>query len=573
MLSFNLEAHLTPLHDALPRRQHKPVIGITANYTDGDASLRDRYYKQVVQAGGIPMIIPPVADTDVIADTVKAIDGLLLTGGADINPLWQDEQPQPTLGSINAERDYPELMITRLASERQLPILGICRGLQTLTIASGGHVMQDISTQATLKHSQAASREMPTHTIDIVDGSTLYNIYKVASMPVNSFHHQAVQDPGPHFRTVATAPDGIIEAIESREHKPMLGVQWHPEWLGEEGRKIFRWLVDEASLFAKAKDLHNRFLTFDSHCDTPMFFPQQVDFSRRDPRILVDLHKMTDGRLDAVTMVAYLPQDDASPARAYADNIFNQVERIVADNPAHVALARTADDLWHNKQAGLKSIVLGIENGKALEGNLENIRHFADRGITYITLCHNGDNDICDSARGSQTWGGLSPFGREVVREMNRQGLIVDLSHAAETSFYDALECSSTPIACSHSNCRTLCDHPRNLTDQQMRALADRGGVMQLTLYPGFLTTEGDASIDDLMRHLHHAVDIMGIDHVGLGTDFDGDGGINGLADASELTLFTRRLLREGFSESDIEKIWGGNWLRLMELVQQYKGS
>jgi microsomal dipeptidase-like Zn-dependent dipeptidase len=185
-----------------------------------------------------------------------------------------------------------------------------------------------------------------------------------------------------------------------------------------------------------------------------------------------------------------------------------------------------------------------------------------------MTLCHNGDNDICDSARGSQTHNGVSAFGRQVISEMNRLGMMVDLSHAAEKSFYDALEMSSTPIVCSHSSCRALCDHPRNLTDDQMRALAAKGGVMQVTLYNGFLVKDGKACIEDAMRHVQHAIDVMGIDHVGLGTDFDGDGGICGLANSSELINFTRRLLASGFSDADIQKIWGGNFLRVMQQVQ-----
>ena len=188
-----------------------------------------------------------------------------------------------------------------------------------------------------------------------------------------------------------------------------------------------------------------------------------------------------------------------------------------------------------------------------------------------MTLCHNGDNDICDSARGSQTHGGVSAFGKEVIREMNRLGIMVDLSHAAESSFYDALELSKTPIVCSHSSCRALCDHPRNLTDDQMRALAKKGGVMQVTLYNGFLVKDGEATIEDAMRHLEHAIEVMGIDHVGLGTDFDGDGGIRGLANSAELIQFTRQLLARRYTEEDIQKIWGGNFLRVMQLVQSNK--
>jgi microsomal dipeptidase-like Zn-dependent dipeptidase len=163
----------------------------------------------------------------------------------------------------------------------------------------------------------------------------------------------------------------------------------------------------------------------------------------------------------------------------------------------------------------------------------------------------------------------VSRFGEQVIREMNRLGIMVDLSHASEKSFYDALEISSTPIVCSHSSCKALCDHPRNLTDNQMRALAAKGGVAQTTLYPGFLKSDGEASIMDVIAHLEHAIKIMGIDHVGIGTDFDGDGGVTGMADSSELINFTRQLLARRYSERDIQKIWGGNFLRVMSLVQK----
>ena len=557
---------------------HRPVIGITGNYGDTTCKLGEGYYKQIVRAGGTPLIIPPVADEETILATLNRIDALLLSGGADINPLYCGEEPVSKLGGINAERDLPELLITRLAANRQMPILGICRGIQTLSVALGGKVQQHIDTP--IKHSQDAERSEPTHSVTIEPDSTLYNIFG-GEVYVNSFHHQAVSDPGAHFRVAARAKDGIIEAIESSEGKPILGVQWHPECMGEDQLPLFEWLIGQARNYRQAQRLHDRILSLDTHCDTPMFFPQDVDFGRRDEKILVDLPKMTEGRLDATIMVCYLPQPkqgetfqqnvsfDVTGPKAYADLIFDKIGQIVEKNADAVALARTPDELWQNKRAGKKSIMLGIENGLALEGDLQNIRHFHERGIVYITLCHNGDNDICDSARGSQTHNGVSAFGEKVIREMNRLGIMVDLSHAHEKSFYDALDISETPIVCSHSSARALCDHPRNLTDDQMRALARKGGVCQITLYHGFLLKEGEATILDAMRHLDHAIQVMSIDHVGLGTDFDGDGGIRGLADASELTLFTRQLLARRYSEQDIQKIWGGNFLRVMQLVQR----
>ena len=573
---FSLQYHVDEAYSLFPTKERKPVIGITANYGEHTAKLAEGYYKQVVAAGGIPVIIPPLSSHPLLLTTLDRIDALLLTGGADINPLYMGEQPMAELGGINDERDLPELLITRLAFNRQMPILGICRGIQTMAVALGGKVAQHISTG--IKHSQDADRHVPTHTVNVEEDSVLYHIYKgsqsspltayFSSLYVNSFHHQAVTEPGPHLKTVATAPDGIIEAVESSEYKALLGVQWHPECMGNEGLPLFEWLVCEAREYHRTQSLHDHMLTLDTHCDTPMFFPQGINFATRDNRILVDLPKMTEGRLDATIMVAYIPQRMEESAFAYANSIFDKIETIVNNHADYIALARTPDELWQNKRDGKKSIVLGIENGKALEGNLRNVRYFARRGVVYITLCHYGDNDLCDSAKGSQTHNGVSPFGAKVIRKMNELGLMVDLSHASEKSFYDALDISTQPIVCSHSSCRALCDHPRNLTDDQMRALAKKGGVCQITLYPGFLRTDGQATILDAMEHLKHAIDVMGIDHVGLGTDFDGDGGVTGLADASELTNFTRHLLKRRYSVEDNQKIWGGNFLRVMKQVQ-----
>lgn len=630
METFHIESHLREVYATYPESGHRPVIGITANYVDGDATLRDRYYSQVVRAGGIPVIIPPVDDKDVIVNTLDHIDALLLTGGGDHNPLWFGQEPSPLLHSINATRDLPELLITRLAFNRQIPMLGICRGLQTLALALGGGVAQDISeleheavpseategtvgeagaalaqrgVVRTIKHSQDADRSLATHSVSLSPQSMLASIYATDgkepnTLCVNSFHHQAVSHGGPRFKATAWAPDGVIEALESTEMKPILGVQWHPEWLGDDGLPLFRWLVEQANLFWKAKKVHERTLTLDTHCDTPMFFPQGVQFGQRDDRILYDLHKMTDGRQDAVIMAAYLPQPkmgeqfsqkvdiagiirhnpelaslgtQLSPAQ-YADMIFDKLEHIVAHYSDYISIARTPADLYEDKRMGRHSIMFGIENGLALNHDLAYVRHFAQRGVVYITLCHNGDNDICDSARGCNTHNGVSSFGEKVIRRMNEEGIMVDLSHAAEKSFYDALDISSTPIVCSHSNSRALCDVPRNLTDDQMRALAQEGGVAHITLYHGFLRADTpEATILDAIDHLEHAIQVMGIDHVGIGTDFDGDGTVRGCADASELINFTRHLLKRRYSERDIAKIWGGNWLRVMAQVQAAK--
>ena len=582
MGKFDLQSYLDNIYSRFPEAEYQPVIGITGNFGDETCKLGQGYYQSVVAAGGVPMIIPPVEDVNTLVNTLDHIDALILSGGADINPLFGGDEPSPRLGGINRQRDLPELMITRLAYNRQIPILAICRGIQTLAVALGGKVAQDISIQATIKHSQEADRAEQTHSIKIAEDSILRRLYGEEKIYVNSFHHQAVKETGDKFRVVAKSPDGIIEAMESSEYKSIIGVQWHPECL-DEGKPLFRWLVEEAKAFRKANELHDRVLTLDTHCDTPMFFPQGIHFDHRDSKILVDLHKMNEGRQDATIMVAYLPQPkigetfsslvdfDVQGPLEYADLIFDKIEEITEANRKYISIARTPGDLYEDKRNGRKSIMLGIENGIALNGQLQNLQHFAQRGVVYITLCHNGDNEICDSAKGCNTHGGVSRFGEQVIREMNRLGIMVDMSHAAEKSFYDALEISSMPIVCSHSSSRALCDHPRNLTDDQMRALAAKGGVAQTTLYPGFLKKDGEATIIDAIEHLEHAIKIMGIDNVGLGTDFDGDGGVKGLADSSELINFTRQLLARRYSERDIQKIWGGNFLRVMGQVQKIR--
>lgn len=562
----------------------KPLIGVTANFSEGQLQLAPGYFRSVEAAGGIPIIIAPkrMPNANMLL-LLDRIDGLLLSGGADINPILVGEDPVPALHGINTERDLFELTLTRLAYNRQIPMLGICRGIQVLAAALGGTIMQDIATSLPhtqlIKHSQDADRATATHFVEAVEGSRIAELLG-KRFAVNSFHHQAVGQCGPRFRITAQSADGVIEAIESTEIKSIIGVQWHPECFIAEGdtcmMPLFQQFVNDASEFAQARRVHNSVLTLDSHCDTPMFFDQEVNLEHRDPKLLVDFPKMREGHLDVSTMVAYLPQGDCTPeaseaATAQAFKTLAEIEQRVAHAPG-VVLAQHPAQLYRNKLEGKLSVMRGIENGYAIGKDLQNVEKFARMGVVYITLCHNGDNDICDSARrSSQRHGGLSAFGRDVVREMNRCGLMVDLSHAAETSFYDALQCSTTPIVCSHASSRAMCNHPRNLTDDQLRALAQAGGVAQVTLYHGFLRLEEEgipATVTDGVRHLMHMIDVAGIDHVGIGTDFDGDGGVPGCACASELINFTRLLLAEGLTIHDLQKIWGGNWLRVMQQCQ-----
>ena len=210
---------------AFPEAPRKPVIGITGNYGELTCKLAEGYYKSVVRAGGVPVIIPPLSDTSVIINTLEHLDGLILSGGADYDPHYAGEEPCPLLGTINQERDLPELFITQLAYNRQLPILGICRGIQTLAMVLGGHVRQDISDIWQHNHSQEEDRNIATHSVTVEKDSLLFRIYsgsqlstvnsQLSTLSVNSFHHQAVDDAGPRFRVIARSDDGIIEAMES----------------------------------------------------------------------------------------------------------------------------------------------------------------------------------------------------------------------------------------------------------------------------------------------------------------------------------------------------------------------
>ena len=581
MHSFDIKGEYEALHKNFPTHNGAPVIGITGNFSNGNMTLAPGYYSSIIEAGGIPMVIPPFDNDGLLLGILDKVDGILLTGGGDINPLFVDEEPVRELHEINPWRDRQELLLTRLAANRQIPVLGICRGIQVMNAALGGSIYQDIYSQAEgklIKHSQDLDRSTASHSIRIEKDSLLYGIMHAESLPVNSFHHQAVKEAAPGFRVSGTAPDGIIEAIESTEYKSMLGVQWHPECFILNGNEymmpLFTWLVDEAESFASAKQFHSRHLILDTHCDTPMFFGQDIDFGSRDSKIKVDLHKMTEGRQDATIMVAYLEQKERTPeallnATEKADHILDGILEMVKRNQESVAIAYKPHDLYRLKNKGKKAIMLGIENGYAIGLDISNVERFRRRGVVYMTLCHNGNNDICGSARYNDENLGVSAFGEKVIKEMNRVGMMVDLSHAGIHTFFDTLEISDMPVVCSHSSARALCDHPRDLTDEQLRAIAQRGGVVQTCLYSGFLRSDRPATIMDAMDHINHMIDVMGVEHVGIGSDFDGDGGIIGCNDSSEMINITRQLMAQRYSEADMALIWGENFLRVMREVQK----
>ena len=584
----SLEALFREVDNFSPKKEklQPPRIGISSNRKDGLSCIADTYVQSVLKAGGAPVLIPVITDMEALTAIVSGLDGLLMSGGGDINPLYVGEEPVPQLQDVDTFRDEFDLILLRLATNRQLPVMGICRGHQLINVAFSGSVYQDIHSQheATLfKHSQTMPREQASHSIRITDTSSrLFDLLKKEpDIFVNSFHHQAVKDIAPEFKETAVAPDGINEAMEHPE-KEIFSVQWHPEAMvandDELMLELFRHHVETARLFKEAKRIHSRNVILDSHTDTPMIFPGQFNIGLKEGG-KVNLPLMEEGMVDAAIMVAYIPQgkrDDESLQQAtdFAMNRLNEIHRQMEINRGRMNIARTSQEVWVTKDAGKKAIMLGLENGYAIGKDIRNVARFKELGVSYITLCHNGSNDICDSARGEAEWGGLSPFGKEVVAEMNRLGILVDVSHAAESTFYDALEVSTQPIIASHSSARALCNHPRNLTDEQLKALAEKQGVVQVCLYKGFINEDAEkASLTDAIRHINHIVDLIGINHVGIGSDFDGDGELIGCRASNELINITLRLLKDGYKENDIAKIWGGNLLRVMSRVQSaYNG-
>lgn len=563
---------------------YRPLIGVTANLSEGQSCINNDYTEAVIAAGGVPVLLPVTTDLVALKASIAKIDALLLTGGGDINPVYMKEDPARGLGKVSGLRDQYELLLLKAANDRQLPIFGICRGHQVINVLFGGTLFQDLISQlpeSTMQHSQTAEGWVGTHQVLIEPDCRLAKVFQEEDeIYTNSYHHQAIKSVATGFTITAYCIDGMNEGQESDPEtgKEIFSVQWHPERMASTNPKmlgLFKYLVGQAALFHECKQIHKRGLILDSHVDTPMRFEEGFTLSQRENGSKVTLPKMEEGFVDAVFMVAYLKQeerDDASLAKATqkATDIIAGIKQQVTRNSDLVALACNREELIHNKQAGKKTIFIGIENGYALGKDLDNIARFKDMGVCYITLCHNGDNDLCDSAKGTGEHNGLSELGRKAVAEMNRLGIMVDISHTSEKTVYDVLATSKTPVIASHSSVKALCNHPRNLTDEQLKAIAAAGGVVQVCLYHGFLTESGKANLLDAVRHIDYMVKLIGEDHVGIGSDFDGDGGVRGCNAENEMINLTRELLRIGYSHKTLEKIWGGNLLRVMDAVRQF---
>lgn len=333
-------------------------------------------------------------------------------------------------------------------------------------------------------------------------------------------------------------------------------------------------LCRKAATFKKAKWLMDSTVPIDGHGDLPCCYDDGYELGVRGKN-QTSIQKMEEGHLGGRVLISYQRQralDDESFRKAFkrCDGLIDQILADIAKNSSRCGLAKTEEDALRLKAEGRKAMFIGIENGYGLGHDINSVKHFADRGVVYITLSHMYDNDICNSSSHSaDTTRGLTPFGREVVQEMNRCGIMVDVSHTSSGTFWDCIELSSAPIICSHSGAKAIYRHDRNLSDDQLRALARKGGIVMVSIVPSYMSDKPDTvSIDDMIKHLRHCIDIAGIDHVGIACDFDGGGGSWGLNGDNDHINITVRLLEAGFSDEDILKIWSGNFFRVLNTVQ-----
>ena len=545
-------------------------IGVSSGWWEEAHRLVPAYVQCIIDAGATPVVFPVTDNEQILNNLLDMVDGLLLTGGGDIDPKYWGEELMPQSGKPCALRDEFDLALVRLARQRCMPVLGICRGMQAMNIEFGGDIYQDIYTQIEselLAHSQGDQpRSEVAHEVELAPGSLIAKVMGKQVVGVNTFHHQSLRKIAPSCRAVGFAPDSIVEAIEVPGYK-MIGVQWHPENLYKEHpeqKALFDWLMAEAEIYGHARRLHRESPVVDTHTDTPMVWTDTTDLGvRQNPEdVKVDFVKMQDGDVALTFMVAYLPQvalDDvdykqkAKEAHDVAVDTFVRLREQVDKYPEKVQ--------FNTQLAEFKpqsvNVCFGLENGFALAGDIRNVEKFYDMGVRYITLCHNGDNDLCDSARGNNTHGGLSDFGREVIREMNRLGMMVDVSHAADSTIEQAIEYSTQPIIATHTSAKALCNHPRNMSDELIVKLANSGGRIHVCIYNYFLAKDGRADINTICNHIDHIVRLVGSEHVGVGSDFDGGGGVVGCNDSSELINITMELIRRGYSDEDIKNIMG----------------
>lgn len=363
--------------------------------------------------------------------------------------------------------------------------------------------------------------------------------------------------------------------------------------------------------------LHMESMVVDTHCDTPLRIDEEhADLGVKTKDGHNDFIRMKEGGLD-LSFYAIFTRTKLTPneSTVQALRLVAETKDMIEKHSDMVALATTVREAREIKKNGRSAIMLGMENGSPIQNDMALLHEFYRMGVRYITLCHSAHNQLCDSCAPKEAkWHGLSPFGKKVVEEMNRLGMIIDVSHLSDESFYDCLKYSKAPILATHSCCRALCNHPRNLTDQMIKDLAAAGGVVQINFYPAFLSEaygcdeyfDAADRYDDAMKaywksgkkgkkeiaefekmtkfikknfpspsyklmvdHMEHVINLVGIDHVGMGSDFDGiEMPPIGLEDVSKFEVVTKELRARGYSDSDIKKVLGENFLRVMNQVE-----
>ena len=375
----------------------------------------------------------------------------------------------------------------------------------------------------------------------------------------------------------------------------------------------------------KADEIHDEIISIDTHTDTPLnFLDPDFDIGKwndfEETYSRVDFPRMKAGRLDASFMAVFVGQGPRTEegnlkAKERALKIFDALIEKVNNYPKQAKIALKADEVYKVKESGRSTVYIGVENGYPIGNDLQMITEFYNLGARYITLCHTKNNDICDSSTDKKgpEFNGLSEFGKEVVKKMNQLGMIIDVSHISDSAYYDVLKLSEAPIIASHSSIRALCDNPRNFSDEMLYALKENGGVIQICILSDYIKetpsnpardsaqqalrikynhfenlTEEQynqavvewreinkkypknlASVSDAVNHIDYVVNKIGIDYVGIGTDFDGGGGLKDCRDVSEMKNITIELLRRGYSKEDISKIWGENFIRVFREVEK----
>ena len=336
---------------------------------------------------------------------------------------------------------------------------------------------------------------------------------------------------------------------------------------------------NEAAIAAKADSLHKVFFTIDTHNDYAIYacHPDAEDYSVEKGQVSFPM--MVEGGLDASVFAIYMGQagrsdDSLRLAVEYGVREVTLFKEFVKQFSDYVEIAYSADDLLRIKSEGKRAVLLSLENAYMLGKDISNVQMFYDLGIRLITLCHFGDNDVCDSANGSKDeWGGLSPFGEQVVKEMNRLGMIIDLSHCSRTTVYDCLKLSTAPVVASHSGVYNYKAIPRNLTDPEMLKIAAKDGYIGLPAGRYFLShkPKRELTVANIVDHVDYVKNLVGKEYIGLGTDFDGGAGVPGFENMSKVKEVTKEMLRRGYTDEEIECFWGKNFIRVFRAVEAKK--